>query len=171
MLSKRASLGLQVITIIASAPSHRTVTADTLASVTGVSLSYIEGILKDARAFGLIQATRGPGGGYQSVASTRSHSVWDVVECFNLAKKSPLHSHSSSEWCLTNRITQQAFQIEKEFLQKLPVSHLVPKWFESDSLKQTKSMAMNFKPLPIKVKPVAPNSVFDLSNFLNLQIA
>jgi hypothetical protein len=32
-------------------------------------------------------------------------------------------------------------------------------------------MAMNFKPLPPKINPVAPNSVFDLSNFLNLQAA
>jgi hypothetical protein len=47
----------------------------------------------------------------------------------------------------------------------------VPDWFDSDASKQTKSMAMNFKPLPKKVKPVAPNSVFDLSNFLNLQVA
>lgn len=62
MLSKRAALGLKVVTTIASAPSHKTITADALASATGVSLSYIEGILKDAREFGLIQATRGPGG-------------------------------------------------------------------------------------------------------------
>jgi hypothetical protein len=32
-------------------------------------------------------------------------------------------------------------------------------------------MAMNFKPLTPKINPVAPNSVFDLSNFLNLQAA
>lgn len=49
MISKRASLGLKVIAHIASTPSHRTTTADSLASATGVSLSYIEGILKDAR--------------------------------------------------------------------------------------------------------------------------
>ena len=61
-LNKRASLGLRVITTIASASSHRTVTAETLATVTEVSRSYIEAILKDAREFGLIQAIRGPGG-------------------------------------------------------------------------------------------------------------
>ena len=98
MLSKRATLGLKVFTTIASAPSHRTITADTLASITGVSLSYIEGILKDAREFGLIQATRGPGGGYHSVASMNSLSVWDVVECFNLPSKPSQHSHQSPEW-------------------------------------------------------------------------
>ena len=53
-LNKRASLGLRVITTIASASSHRTVTAETLATVNEVSRSYIEGILKDAKEFGLI---------------------------------------------------------------------------------------------------------------------
>jgi len=46
----------------------------------------------------------------------------------------------------------------------------LPEWIESDTLKQTKSMAKSFKQLPKKVKPIAPNSVFDLSNFLNLQV-
>ena len=171
MLSKRASLGLKVVTTITSAPSHRTVTADTLASITGVSLSYIEGVLKDAREYGLIQATRGPGGGYQPTASMRSLSVWDVVECFNLAKPSSQNRNKSPEWRSTNLIAEKAFQIEKEFLEGCPISQLVPEWLDSSSSKQTKSMAMNFKPLPPKINPVAPNSVFDLSNFLNLQAA
>lgn len=170
MLNKRAFLGLQVITTIASAPSHRTVTADTLASITGVSLSHIEGILKDAREFGLIQATRGPGGGYKSIASMRGLSVWEVVECFNVSKATSQSAHSSAEWRSTNLIVAKSFQFEKEFLQKFSISHLVPEWIESDSLKQTKSMVKSFKQLPKKVKPIAPNSVFDLSNFLNLQV-
>ncbi|MFM9989838.1 MAG: Rrf2 family transcriptional regulator [Burkholderiaceae bacterium] len=170
MLTKRAALGLQVLTTIASAPSDKTITANSLASATGVSLSYIEGILKDAKGFRLIQATRGPGGGYQSVASMRDLSVWDALECFNPPTKSSQSVHSSPEWRSTNLIVEKSFQFEKEFLQKFPISHLVPEWIESDSLKQTKSMAMSFKQLPKKVKPNAPNSVFDLSNFLNLQV-
>lgn len=171
MINKRASLGLRVVTTIASAPSHRTVTAETLASLHGVSLSYIEGILKDAREFGLIQATRGPGGGYQSIAFLRELSVWSVIECFNPPKPFAHNVQMSQEWGSTNTITEKASQLEKEFFEKLSISHLVPEWVESDLSKQTKSMAMNFKPLPKKAIPVAPNSVFDLSNFLNLQQA
>jgi len=169
MLIKRAAIGLQVIMIIASAPVHRAITADSLASATGVSLSYIEGILKDARGLGMFQATRGQGGGYQTVASMRNLSVWDVVECFNPPTKSSHNVHSSPEWRSTNLIAEQAFKLEKEFLQKFSISHLVPEWIESDLSKQTKSIAMNFKQLPKKMKPFGPNSVFDLSNFLNLQ--
>ena len=71
MLTKRSTLGLNVILLIAGTPSHRTITADTLASMTDVCLSYIEGILKDAREQGLIRATRGPGGGYQRAGDER----------------------------------------------------------------------------------------------------
>ena len=106
MLSKRASLGLRVVTIIASAPGHRTINADSLASLTGVSLSYIEGILKDAREFGLIQSTRGPGGGYQSIASLRGLSVWSVIECFTPPKPLAHNDHSSKEWQATNTIAE-----------------------------------------------------------------
>ena len=167
-LNKRSSLGLRVITTIASASSHKTVTAENLATVTEVSRSYIEGILKDAKEFGLIQAIRGPRGGYQLVASMSGLSVWDVVECFNLPKKSSQNANSSPEWRSTNRLTEEVFQYEKEFLQKFPISQLVSDLFDSDALKQTQSMTKGIQPLPQKVESVTPNSVFDLANFLNL---
>ena len=171
MLNKRASLGLQVITTIASAPSHRTVTADTLASITGVSLSHIEGILKDAREQGLIRATRGPGGGYQLSVPLADLSVWDAALSFSSPSAASHKGQSSSETCATNAIAQKACQLEKEFLQSYPLAKLVPKYTELPASKPTKSLAMNFKPLPTRMIPAAPNSIFDLSNFLNLQAA
>ena len=171
MISKRASLGLKVIAHIASTPSHRTTTADSLASATGVSLSYIEGILKDARELGLVQATRGPGGGYKLVASLNDLSVWDVVYGFGFASTGNDKAQSSPEWQLTNQVSEQAFQFEKAFLQDHLLIDLLSTLPESASSKPSKSMAMNFKPLPSALIPIAPNSVFNLSNFLNLQAA
>ena len=60
MLSKRSTLGLNVMILIAQTPSHRTITAEALASMTNACLSYIESILKNAREQGFIRATRGP---------------------------------------------------------------------------------------------------------------
>jgi hypothetical protein len=79
--------------------------------------------------------------------------------------------HASSETSATNVIAQKASQIEKEFLQSYPLALLVPKYIDSPASKPTKSLAMNFKPLPTRKIPAAPNSIFDLSNFLNLQAA
>ena len=171
MLTKRSTLGLNVILLIAGTPSHRTITADTLASMTDVCLSYIEGILKDAREQGLIRATRGPGGGYQLVVSLDQLSVWDVVLCFNPKNASLPKNHSSSESRATNLMAENAEQFEKEFLQNYPLAQLIPQNAVLSDSKPTKSLAMNFKPLPIRARPAAPNSIFDLSNFLNLQAA
>lgn len=171
MLTKRSTLGLNVILLIAGTPSHRTITADTLASMTDVCLSYIEGILKDAREQGLIRATRGPGGGYQLVVSLDQLSVWDVVLCFNPKNTNLPKNHSSPESRATNFIAENAEQFEKEFLQNYPLAQLIPQNPVLSDSKPTKSLAMNFKPLPIRARPAAPNSIFDLSNFLNLQAA
>ena len=171
MLTKRSTLGLNVIILIAGTPSHRTITADTLASMSDVCLSYIEGILKDAREKGLIRATRGPGGGYQLVVSLDQLSVWDVVLCFNPNNPSLPKNHSSPESRSTNLIAENAYEFEKEFLQNYPLAQLVTQNSVPSDSKPTKSLAMNFKPLPTRTIPSAPNSIFDLSNFLNLQAA
>ena len=171
MLTKRSTLGLNVILLIAGTPSHRTITADTLASMTDVCLSYIEGILKDAREQGLIRATRGPGGGYQLLVSLDQLSVWDVVLCFNPKNTNLPKNPSSPESRATNFIAENAEQFEKEFLQNYPLAQLIPQNAVLSDSKPTKSLAMNFKPLPIRARPAAPNSIFDLSNFLNLQAA
>ncbi|NBY68311.1 MAG: Rrf2 family transcriptional regulator [Betaproteobacteria bacterium] len=154
MLTKRATLGLNVILLIAGTPSHRTITADTLASMTDVCLSYIEGILKEAREQGLIRATRGPGGGYQLVVSLGQLSVWDVVVCFNPKNASLPKNHSSPESRATNFIAENAEQFEKEFLQNYPLAQLVPQNAVFSDSKPTKSLAMNFKPLPIRARPL-----------------
>ena len=171
MLTKRSTLGLNVIILIAGTPSHRTITADTLASMSDVCLSYIEGILTDAREKGLIRATRGPGGGYQLVVSLDQLSVWDVVLCFNPNNSSRPKNHTSPESRSTNLIAENAYEFEKEFLQNYPLAQLVTQNSVPSDSKPTKSLAMNFKPLPTRAIPSAPNSIFDLSNFLNLQAA
>ena len=157
--------------LIAQTPSHRTITADALASTTNACLSYIEGILKNAREQGLIRATRGPGGGYQLSVPLNDLSVWDAAVSFSSPSATSHKGQSSPETCATNAIAQKASQIEKEFLQSYPLSLLVPKYIDSPASKPTKSLAMNFKPLPTRKIPAAPNSIFDLSNFLNLQAA
>ncbi len=155
--------------LIAQTPSHRTITADALASMTNACLSYIEGILKDAREQGLIKATRGPGGGYQLSVPLSDLSVWDAALSFSSPTAASQIDHSSPEASALNAMTQKFRQLEKEFLQAYPFANLVPEYSELSASKPSKSMAKNFKPLPTRKMPVAPNSIFDFSNFLNLK--
>ena len=136
-----------------------------------ISLSYLEQLFGKLRRHELVESTRGPGGGYQLVVSLDQLSVWDVVLCFNPKNTSLPKNHSSPESRATNFIAENAEQFEKEFLQNYPLAQLVPPNAVLSDSKPTKSLAMNFKPLPIRARPAAPNSIFDLSNFLNLQAA
>jgi hypothetical protein len=61
--------------------------------------------------------------------------------------------------------------IEQKFLKESPLSSLVDKQAVQSPSASINKMLMNFKPLPKAVMPVAPNSVFDLSNYMNLQAA
>ena len=167
MLTKRSTLGLDVMILIAQTPSHRTITADALAKMTNACLSYIEGILKNAREQGLIKAIRGPGGGYQLNVPLSDLSVWDAALSFSSPTAAPHKDHFSPEASATNAIAQKVSQLEKEFLQAYPFANLVPEYSELSASKPTKSLAKNFKPLPTRKIPVAPNSIFDFSNFLN----
>jgi hypothetical protein len=98
-------------------------------------------------------------------------SVWDVVSGFGYSNEPIPKAQPSPEWLSTHLISENAFQLEKEFLQDFPLVDLLTELPDSAASKPTKSMAMNFKPLPSALVPVAPNSVFNLSNFLNLQAA
>ena len=136
-----------------------------------ISLSYLEQLFGKLRRNELVESTRGPGGGYKLVASLNDLSVWDVVNGLGFASAGNDKAQSSPEWQLTNQVSEQAFLFEKAFLQDYLLIDLLSTLPESASSKPSKSMAMNFKPLPSALIPIAPNSVFNLSNFLNLQAA
>ena len=57
MLNKRPMQGLKVVSYIASAPLHAPATADQIAKKLEFSVSYVEGLLKDAKASQLIKCT------------------------------------------------------------------------------------------------------------------
>jgi len=105
------------------------------------------------------------------MASLSELSVWDVVNGFGFPSACTQKDQSSPEWLSTNLLSESVHQFEKEFLQDYMLMDLLTDWPDSANTKQTKSMAMNFKPLPAALIPIAPNSVFNLSEFLNLQVA
>jgi Rrf2 family iron-sulfur cluster assembly transcriptional regulator len=172
MLNKRSMQGLRVVSHIAGAPLHATATADQIAKTLAFSVSYVEGLLKDAKAAQLIKSIRGPGGGYQLATDLDSLSVWDVISAYedNLTKGDE-KKLSSPESQTAHHLLEECLALEKEFLQASPLNRLVQKQSVQVPSASIGKMMMNFKPLPRSVMPLAPNSVFDLSNFMNLQAA
>ena len=171
MLNKRSIQGLRVVSHIASAPLHAPATADQIAKKLEFSVSYVEGLLKDAKAAQLIKSIRGPGGGYQLAQALDSLSVWDVVSAYDDAKLGQEEKLSSPEAQLAQSLLNDCWAMEQKFLKESPLSRLVEQQLPQAPNTSLSKMLMNFKPLPKSIMPVAPNSVFDLSNYLNLQAA
>jgi Rrf2 family iron-sulfur cluster assembly transcriptional regulator len=171
MLNKRSMQGLRVVSHIASAPVHAPATADQIAKKLAFSVSYVEGLLKDAKAAQLIKSIRGPGGGYQLAMALDSLTVWDVVSAYEDTASKNDEKLNSPESQLAHNLLNECWTLEKKFLQESPLSRLVDKQSVQAPSTSLGKMMMNFKPLPRAVMPVAPNSVFDLSNFMNLQAA
>mgnify|MGYP000458610752 CR=1 FL=1 len=171
MLNKRSMQGLRVVTHIAGAPLHAPATADQIAKKLSFSVSYVEGLLKDAKAAQIIKSIRGPGGGYQLAMTLDSLTVWDVVSAYDDTLSKHDEKLSSPESQIAQHLLNECLALEKKFLQESPLSRLVEKQTVPTPSVAIGKMMMNFKPLPRSVMPVAPNSVFDLSNFMNLQAA
>jgi Rrf2 family iron-sulfur cluster assembly transcriptional regulator len=171
MLNKRSMQGLKVVSFIAGAPVHAPATADQIAKKLEFSVSYVEGLLKDAKAAQLIKSIRGPGGGYQLAQALDSLSVWDVVSAYEDSTHKHEEKLTSPEAQLAQSLIQDCWAMEKEFLKESPLSLLVEKQTVQAPSASLNKMLMNFKPLPKAIMPVAPNSVFDLSNYMNLQAA
>ena len=64
MLNARAEQGLKVLVLIASANPCQAVNSKQLSQQLGLSVSYIENLLKNLKKNELVVANRGPGGGY-----------------------------------------------------------------------------------------------------------
>ncbi len=116
MLNKRSMQGLKVVSYIASAPLHAPATADQIAKKLEFSVSYVEGLLKDAKAAQLIKSIRGPGGGYQLAQTLESLSVWDVVSAYEDVSSKQEEKLSSPEAKLAQSLLDDCWAMEQKFL-------------------------------------------------------
>ena len=174
MLNSRAIHGINVIGLIASAPRHQPITTSRLARQLGLSVSFTESLMKDLKEADLLRAHRGPGGGYQLQQAIASLSVWDVVSCFTSEEVEPNHHNHSAEFLAAFELHVQLDKAKRIFLETYPLSEVVKHMsevsFEND-MQSSSSLSFHFKPLQKPALPVAPNSVFDLSNFMQLRAA
>jgi Rrf2 family iron-sulfur cluster assembly transcriptional regulator len=168
MLNARSLQGLKVIALIAG--SHQPVNSKQLSLELRLSISYIEGLLKDLKQAGLVVATRGPGGGYLLPHSARVLSAWDVVSCFE-QEESEAMLDRTDEYVSSLAVGHELHEIKKGFLQNFPIAKMIsdiPMTVKPSSALQ---LSRHFKPLRPAPMPRAPNSVFDLSKFMQLHTA
>jgi len=118
MISKTAEYALRAIVCLAGRPPQPQ-PADALAEKTKVPRSYLNRVLQDLAAVGLVRSRPGPGGGYELARSPDRITILDVVNAvapIERIRKCPLGLSSHTELCPLHRQLDQAFaSVESAF--------------------------------------------------------
>lgn len=170
MLSKKVFHAVNALVVMACLPAGNTITTAELASQVGLSVSYVESLLKALREHGFVRATRGPGGGYDLAMSAQRMSVWSVVDALDPYPQTPA-LEGDAQIDLEKALGQS---IERE-LQAFLSNTFIADYANEDSAlslpRKAKVWDFGFKPMVQPWRPEAPNSVFQLSQFVVKPVA
>jgi len=165
MVSKKALHALNATVFIAHNATQHPVPTQEISRALGVSVSYLEGMLKQLKDHGILQSFRGPGGGYQMAHGLAETSVWDVVRIFDPAAQPESRSETQGDKITADYETQLSELVEAFLVSKkiggqfggIPIQ--IPNRAQPTS-------PFKFKPLPPPLVPMCPNSVFQLSSYM-----
>jgi len=137
-----------------------------------ISLSYLEQLFSKLRQQGLVDSTRGPGGGYTLARPVDAISVADIISAVEGSKA--LHADEASEsgeagWQMTRELWTGLSSRMMEHLQSIKLEQLCEeqraKGVPIEARRASKrGIFAPRKPEPLKV--TAPNSVFALAGTL-----
>jgi Rrf2 family protein len=130
MSANEAKHALNLVVLLAKLPKASTLTTQELARRLGLSVSYVENLLKVLRAHEMVGSRRGPMGGHCFCGSVASLSVWDIVSVFYVAP-TPLR-HSGTREDFTGWLEAQYEQARIEFFKSQHFADLLgeeaPDW-------------------------------------------
>ncbi|WP_165249788.1 RrF2 family transcriptional regulator [Paludisphaera soli] len=111
MLPKTAEYALRAAVCLAGEPG-RPASADVLARKTKTPRSYLNRVLQDLAAAGLVHSRPGPGGGYELAKAPADVTILDVVEAvapIERIRHCPLGLPSHTALCPLHRELDQAY--------------------------------------------------------------
>ena len=130
MSANESKHALNLVVLLAKLPKASTLTTQELARRLGLSVSYVENLLKVLRAHEMVGSRRGPMGGHCFCGSVASLSVWDIVSVFYVAP-TPLR-HSGTREDFTGWLEAQYEQARIEFFKSQHFADLLgeqaPDW-------------------------------------------
>lgn len=165
MVSKKALHALNATVYIARNAHQRCVPTQEISSALGVSVSYLEGMLKTLKDHGVLHSFRGPGGGYQIGAALADMSVWDVARIFDPQAQAPRTTPGPMPARAVAFETQLA-ELSQALLHANPSLGRVARVPGAVSLAPKQAGGFKFKPLAPPLVPMCANSVFQLSAFV-----
>jgi Rrf2 family iron-sulfur cluster assembly transcriptional regulator len=160
-ISRSAEVAIDAALVIAQLQPHGYVTTSMVSDKTGLSISYLEIILKKLREGGLLNSCRGPGGGYYINGSTDDMSLWQIACVF----EEPLVNKKAAKRLpmMADSFEQELYQQVVDCLSAYKVSDFVGHAAASPKPASRFSNPFKLKPLPqTKIRPAVPSFVFNL---------
>lgn len=130
MSANESKHALSLVVALAALPSGEALTTQDLAKSLGLSVSYVENLLKGLRTENLLKSNRGPRGGHRLDGDLSNLSVWDIVSIFGTAELPP--AEPSEHGNVTAWLEAEYEHIKCEFLKSVPLVKLLghPSEFE-----------------------------------------
>lgn len=128
-----------------------------------VSLSYLEQLFSRLRREGLVESSRGPGGGYTLGQEAEEITVAQIV----LAVDEPMENSAQGDHhqAITLDLWQQLHTVMLQHMSSITLASLVQEQIDKGVKIEVPPMRLAISPVPV-VQPVrtrAPNSVFALA--------
>jgi len=161
MISKKTINAIEVCICIAGQRNAGYVTTTELSPRLGLSISYLENILKPLRDHNIVSSMKGPGGGYMILGDVSLISIWDIALVFETTFSGASLSDAMEP------VEPASYELGLEQIVKDTLSKFTLSDFIDYSSVEAKSYVQEmgrfkFKPLAVPFMPKAPNSVFQL---------
>lgn len=164
MMSKRTLAAVNAMLFVAGQGQQHPVRTHEISTALGFSVSYMEGILSELKSHGLLQSSRGPGGGYQVEGSPEDLSIWDIVKVFETPNPEELEDKRTGQEIQSGYLLglHQAYE---QFLRSQTLAQWTLKPSRLTANVQPTVSRFKFKPLPARTLAHLPNSVFQWYKF------
>lgn len=166
MLNSKTKLCVEVLVALASAPPGVLVTTQTLSDRLSVSISHLESIIRALREAGLVRSIRGPGGGYFISREPHSISIWDVVE--GVGEAAPPVGQAARLQGPTAGLEAALASAFRSYLSARTIGEMATVDERLAQVCPPVQSGFKLGPMPERIQPRAPNSVFELSSYLDL---
>lgn len=177
-ITTRGQLAVSAMTDLALRQKMRPVALSTISARQGTSLSYLEQLFSALRRAGLVESTRGPGGGYTLARRAEDVSVAEIILAVENLKADDLQSMGSTQAARVKSMTGDLWTtfnsrvmdyLQSVSLQDLVAQQLAKGVVPDEVPAQVAKPKLAPKPRPLMARVGVPNSVFALGSIPVLQ--
>ncbi|KQO13962.1 Rrf2 family transcriptional regulator [Acidovorax sp. Leaf76] len=179
-ITTRGQLAVSAMTDLALRQKIRPVALSTISARQGTSLSYLEQLFSALRRAGLVDSTRGPGGGYTLARRADQVSVAEIILAVENLKADDLQNLGAGQAAQVKSMTGDLWSTFNarvmDYLQSVTLQDLVAQQIEKGVVAEEAAVPaaaprpkLSAKPRPLMARVGVPNSVFALGTIPLLQ--